>query len=109
VTQGGIPKLALEILCTVNTWFVNWPVPNACSTWELSTEEMARLDEATAVPEPYTYWHQQTWAGARNPHVPARRAWGWATPGSDEIPFLLSIGEVVRRERRQVSSEYPGA
>ena len=46
----------------------------ASATWELSAEEMARLDEASAVPEPYPYWHQQTWAGARNPRVPAKRA-----------------------------------
>ena len=45
----------------------------ASATWELSAEEMARLDEASAVPEPYPYWHQQTWAGARNPRVPAKR------------------------------------
>jgi aryl-alcohol dehydrogenase-like predicted oxidoreductase len=46
----------------------------ASATWELSAEEMARLDEASSVPEPYPYWHQQTWAGARNPRVSARRA-----------------------------------
>src|ERR1035441_5546394 len=44
-----------------------------------------------AVPEPDPYWHQQTWAGARNPRVSAKRASDCATPGSDEIPFLLSI------------------
>ena len=46
----------------------------ASATWDLSAEEMARLDEASALPQPYPYWHQQTWAGARNPRVPARRA-----------------------------------
>jgi len=46
----------------------------AAATWELSAEEMARLDEASAAPEPYPYWHQQKWATARNPRVPARRA-----------------------------------
>jgi hypothetical protein len=30
-----------------------------------------------AVPEPYPYWHQQTWAGARNPRVSAKRASGY--------------------------------
>jgi aryl-alcohol dehydrogenase-like predicted oxidoreductase len=45
----------------------------ASATWQLSAGEMARLDEASAVPEPYPYWHQQTWAGARNPRVPAQR------------------------------------
>ncbi len=46
----------------------------ASATRDLSAEEMARLDEASAVPEPYPYWHQQAWAGARNPRVPAKRA-----------------------------------
>ncbi|MGD0497449.1 MAG: aldo/keto reductase [Bryobacteraceae bacterium] len=46
----------------------------ASSAWDLSAEEMARLDEASAIPEPYPYWHQQTWAGARNPRVPSQRA-----------------------------------
>ncbi|MGD0046872.1 MAG: aldo/keto reductase [Bryobacteraceae bacterium] len=45
----------------------------ASAVWELSAEEMARLDEASAVAEPYPYWHQQTWAAARNPRVPAKR------------------------------------
>jgi aryl-alcohol dehydrogenase-like predicted oxidoreductase len=46
----------------------------ASANWELSAEEMARLDEVSAAPEPYPNWHQQTWAGARNPRVPAKRA-----------------------------------
>jgi len=46
----------------------------ASATWELSAEEMARLDEASGVAEPYPYWHQQTWASARNPRLPAKRA-----------------------------------
>jgi aryl-alcohol dehydrogenase-like predicted oxidoreductase len=45
----------------------------ASAAWELSAEEMARLDDASAQPEPYPYWHQQKWAGARNPRVPALR------------------------------------
>ena len=32
-----------------------------------TAEEMARLDEVSATPEPYPYWHQQKWAGERNP------------------------------------------
>jgi len=46
----------------------------ASAAWALREEEMDRLDEASAVPEPYPYWHQQKWAGARNPRLPARRA-----------------------------------
>jgi aryl-alcohol dehydrogenase-like predicted oxidoreductase len=45
----------------------------ASAAWDLTAEEMARLDEASAVPDPYPFWHQQKWAGARNPRVPARR------------------------------------
>jgi len=41
--------------------------------WELSAEEMARLDEVSATPEPYPCWHQQMWAAARNPRLPSRR------------------------------------
>jgi predicted dehydrogenase len=40
----------------------------------LRQRQMARLNEASAVPEPYPYWHQQTWAGVRNQRVPAKRA-----------------------------------
>jgi aryl-alcohol dehydrogenase-like predicted oxidoreductase len=46
----------------------------ASAAWELTAEEMARLDGASAQPEPYPYWHQQKWAGARNPRLPAKRA-----------------------------------
>jgi aryl-alcohol dehydrogenase-like predicted oxidoreductase len=46
----------------------------ASAAWELSAEEMARLDDASAQPEPYPYWHQQKWAGARNPRLPPIRA-----------------------------------
>jgi len=45
----------------------------AAADWDLSAEEMALLDAASAVPEPYPYWHQQKWAGARNPKLAARR------------------------------------
>jgi len=46
----------------------------ASAAWELNAEEMARLDAVSAGAEPYPNWHQQTWAGARNPHLPAMRA-----------------------------------
>ncbi len=42
----------------------------AAATWSLTGEEMARLDEASATPVPYPYWHQQKFAGDRNPPVP---------------------------------------
>ena len=46
----------------------------AAAEWELSAEEMKRLDEVSAIPEPYPNWHQQTWAAARNPRLPSMRA-----------------------------------
>ena len=35
--------------------------------WNLSPEQVARLDAASAVARPYPYWHQQQAAGERNP------------------------------------------
>jgi aryl-alcohol dehydrogenase-like predicted oxidoreductase len=40
------------------------------ATWTLSDEEVESLDEVSALPLPYPYWHQQKFAGDRNP--PAR-------------------------------------
>jgi aryl-alcohol dehydrogenase-like predicted oxidoreductase len=43
----------------------------AAANWELTAEEMARLDEASAAPAPYPFWHQQAWAaeGRQRPVV----------------------------------------
>ena len=46
----------------------------AAATWQLSGEEMARLDEVSALPEPYPYWHQHKFGVERNPRLPAVRA-----------------------------------
>ena len=46
----------------------------AAANWRLSAEEVARLDEASATPEPYPYWHQHKFAGERNPRLPAVRS-----------------------------------
>jgi aryl-alcohol dehydrogenase-like predicted oxidoreductase len=45
------------------------------ATWQLSDEEMTKLDEVSALPEPYPYWHQHTprLGGERNPRLPLRR------------------------------------
>jgi len=48
----------------------------AAATWRLTNEEMARLDEASAVPEPYPYWHQHKFGLERNPRLPAVRTVG---------------------------------
>jgi aryl-alcohol dehydrogenase-like predicted oxidoreductase len=47
----------------------------AAAGWRLSVEEMARLDEVSALPEPYPYWHQYKLAlgGERNPRIPSVR------------------------------------
>ena len=42
----------------------------AAATWNLTAAEVERLDAASALPLPYPYWHQQKFAGDRNP--PAR-------------------------------------
>jgi aryl-alcohol dehydrogenase-like predicted oxidoreductase len=39
----------------------------AAATWTLTDAEVERLDEASALPLPYPYWHQQKFAGDRNP------------------------------------------
>jgi aryl-alcohol dehydrogenase-like predicted oxidoreductase len=45
----------------------------AAATWRLSAEEVARLDDVSALPEPYPYWHQHKFGIERNPRIPARR------------------------------------
>jgi aryl-alcohol dehydrogenase-like predicted oxidoreductase len=45
----------------------------AAATWRLSTEEMASLDEVSAMPEPYPMWHQHKFGIERNPRLPAVR------------------------------------
>lgn len=47
----------------------------AAATWQLTAEEMTRLDEVSALPEPYPYWHQHTprLGGERNPRLVSRR------------------------------------
>jgi aryl-alcohol dehydrogenase-like predicted oxidoreductase len=42
----------------------------AAATWTLTDAEVEKLDEVSALPLPYPYWHQQKFAGDRNP--PAR-------------------------------------
>jgi len=39
----------------------------AAATWSLTEAEVERLDEVSALPLPYPYWHQQKFAGERNP------------------------------------------
>jgi aryl-alcohol dehydrogenase-like predicted oxidoreductase len=45
----------------------------AAVAWRLSDEESARLDEVSALPEPYPQWHQHKFGIERNPRLPVRR------------------------------------
>jgi aryl-alcohol dehydrogenase-like predicted oxidoreductase len=50
----------------------------AAAEWRLSAEEMKRLDDVSAVPEPYPYWHQHKFGLERNPRLAGVRTEGWA-------------------------------
>jgi len=39
----------------------------AAASWTLADAEVERLDEVSAIPLPYPYWHQQKFAADRNP------------------------------------------
>ena len=45
----------------------------AAASWRLSLEEIGKLDEASALPEPYPQWHQHKFGVERNPPLPAMR------------------------------------
>jgi aryl-alcohol dehydrogenase-like predicted oxidoreductase len=45
----------------------------AAAGWRLTAEESARLDEVSALPEPYPQWHQHKFGIERNPRLPAQR------------------------------------
>jgi aryl-alcohol dehydrogenase-like predicted oxidoreductase len=44
----------------------------AAAQWQLSDEEMDRLDAVSTLNPPYPYWHQQKYAVGRNPKLPSR-------------------------------------
>ena len=46
----------------------------AAAAWRLSPHEVARLDDASATPEPYPYWHQHKFGIERNPRLPSMRS-----------------------------------
>ena len=48
----------------------------AAATWQLTPEESARLDEVSALPEPYPLWHQHKFGIERNPRIPSLRKAG---------------------------------
>jgi aryl-alcohol dehydrogenase-like predicted oxidoreductase len=45
----------------------------ATASWSLNDAEVARLDEASAIPLPYPHWHQRKFAGDRNPALRSTR------------------------------------
>lgn len=45
----------------------------AAASWRLTADEVGRLDEASALPEPYPMWHQHKFGIERNPLVPSVR------------------------------------
>ena len=45
----------------------------AAAQWRLDEQEMERLDEVSALPEPYPGWHQHKFGLERNPPLPRRR------------------------------------
>jgi aryl-alcohol dehydrogenase-like predicted oxidoreductase len=51
----------------------------AAAEWRLSPEEVARLDEVSALPEPYPNWHQHKYGLERNPPLPSVRSNGYAS------------------------------
>jgi hypothetical protein len=51
----------------------------AAAAWRLDSHELARLNDISALPEPYPYWHQHKFGLERNPRVPAERVAGWAS------------------------------
>ena len=45
----------------------------AAASWRLTAEDVARLDEVSALPEPYPTWHQHKFGSERNPRLPGVR------------------------------------
>jgi aryl-alcohol dehydrogenase-like predicted oxidoreductase len=43
----------------------------AAANFKLSDDEVRRLDEVSARPEPYPYWHQHKYGAERNPPLPS--------------------------------------
>jgi aryl-alcohol dehydrogenase-like predicted oxidoreductase len=46
----------------------------AAAAWRLSADEMTRLDDVSALPEPYPHWHQHKFGVERNPPTPRVRS-----------------------------------
>jgi aryl-alcohol dehydrogenase-like predicted oxidoreductase len=51
----------------------------AAATWRLAPGEIARLDDVSALPEPYPGWHQHKFGLERNPRLPGTRVSDWTS------------------------------
>jgi aryl-alcohol dehydrogenase-like predicted oxidoreductase len=80
-TGRSVPQLALNWLLrkpSVSTVIIGARnVPQlkenlAAASFELTREQVARLDQASETPMPYPYWHQKQF-GTRNPRPPSSR------------------------------------
>jgi aryl-alcohol dehydrogenase-like predicted oxidoreductase len=64
----------------------------AAASWRLAPEEVARLDEVSALPEPYPYWHQHKFGLERNPRLPQVHGQPWPagiTKSRDEATSVV--------------------
>jgi aryl-alcohol dehydrogenase-like predicted oxidoreductase len=75
-TGNTVPQIALNWLLqrpTISTVIIGARNEEqlrqnlAAEGWKLTPEQVAKLDQASAVQRPYPYWHQQSAAGPRNP------------------------------------------
>jgi aryl-alcohol dehydrogenase-like predicted oxidoreductase len=51
----------------------------AAASWRRTAEDVARLDEVSALPEPYPIWHQHKFGLERNPRLPSARVSDWTS------------------------------
>jgi len=70
----------------------------AAAEWRLSAEEVARLDDVSAQPEPYPCWHQHKFGLERNPRLPSTRPAG-STSGVTADREQASVVTQVRNEK----------
>ena len=89
----ALDEIARERGATIAQVAINWVLHKPCvdtvilgarnedqlkdilksADFRLTPEESARLDEVSALPEPYPQWHQHKFGIERNPVLPARR------------------------------------
>jgi len=90
---GELDAIARERGVSISQTAINWVLHKPCvdtvvigarneeqlrdilgaTDWRLTPEESARLDEISALPEPYPQWHQHKFGIERNPKTAAQR------------------------------------